>query len=229
MLDGGIIHVANLNAIIVNADAIGKNSPKFLLLVGPVSVHQQVGQMQALRRPFGYVLRRAQDDDWAIGVVGQKQNRLGPGTAQGLPVLPQDNWLLDDIIPPAQNNLTTDANPVQSLLNAIPSGDRRDLARLRETRQWNEEEQAKKNMDGKWSHPQSAIRSEIIVPHAAAAWAGQRRLGICFISVHVLNYITLSAPVDGEFLLMLGLAGRNAGWQVFQSEMEMIDWWGICD
>jgi hypothetical protein len=144
MLDGGIIHVANLNAIIVNADAIGKNSPKFLLLVGPVSVHQQVGQMQALRRPFGYVLRRAQDDDWAIGVVGQKQNRLGPGTAQGLPVLPQDNWLLDDIIPPAQNNLTTDANPVQSLLNAIPSGDRRDLARLRETRQWNEEEQAKK-------------------------------------------------------------------------------------
>ena len=45
MLDGGIIHVANLDAIIVNGDAIGKNSPKFVLLVEPVSVHQQVGQM----------------------------------------------------------------------------------------------------------------------------------------------------------------------------------------
>ena len=43
MLDDGIVHVANLNAIIVNADAIGKNLPKFDLLVGPVSVHQQVG------------------------------------------------------------------------------------------------------------------------------------------------------------------------------------------
>lgn len=80
---------------------------------------------------------------------------------------------MDDIIPPAQNNLTADANLVQSLLNPIPAGDRRDLARRRETRQWKEEEQAKKNIDGKWFHPQSTIGSEIIVPHAAAAWAGQ--------------------------------------------------------
>ena len=43
MLDNGIVHVANLNAIIVNGDAIGKNLPKFLLLVGSVSVHQQAG------------------------------------------------------------------------------------------------------------------------------------------------------------------------------------------
>ena len=134
--------------------------------------------MQALRRPFGYVLRRAQDDDWAIRVVGQEQNRLRPGASQSLSILLQDNRLMDDIIPPAQHNLTADANLVQGLLSPIPAGDRRDLQRRREPRQWNEEEQTEKNIDGKWSHLQSAIRSEIIVPHAAAAWAGQRRLGI---------------------------------------------------
>jgi hypothetical protein len=161
MLDGGIIHVANLNAIIVNVDAIGKNSPKFALLVEPVSVHQQVGKMQALRRPFGYVIRMAQDDDGAIGVVGQEQNRLRPGAAQGLAVLMQDNRLMDDIIAPAQNNLPANANLVQSLLNPIPAGHRKDLARRRETRQWKEEEQAKKNIDGKWSRSQSTIRFEM--------------------------------------------------------------------
>ena len=80
---------------------------------------------------------------------------------------------MDDIIPPAQNNLTADANLVQSLLNPIPASYRRDLARRRETRQWKEEEQAKKNIDDKWSHSQSTIRSEIIARHAAVAWAGQ--------------------------------------------------------
>jgi hypothetical protein len=98
MLGNGVIDVPDNNAIVVQGGAIGKQSPKFLLQMRAVAVHEQIAKMQAVCRPFGFVRRSAQDDG-AIGVVAQAQNRLRPGAAQRLAVLPQDNRLMDKISP----------------------------------------------------------------------------------------------------------------------------------